>query len=193
MILSFLLISQEIGILRESIIYQGHSISSWKKLGWKPSLTLESRLQAVGTLPFAHPLLALPAKVILQWVRLSPCVVSLAAQSCPTFCDTTDCSMPGFPVHHQLLELAQTHVHWLKDWCCPLFLPPSILPSIRVFSNESTLRMRWPKYWSFSFSISPSNEYSGHNNNITYLRRTGPYYFALAWWASGYLDFKPQF
>ena len=95
MILSFLLISQEIGILRESIIYQGHSISSWKKLDWKPSLTLESRLQAVGTLPFAHPILALPTKVILQWVRLSPCVVSLAAQSCPTFCDTTDCSTPG--------------------------------------------------------------------------------------------------
>ena len=77
-----------------------------------------------------------------------------------------DCSMPGFPVHHKLPEFAQTHVHWV-DAIQPshplltlLFLP-SILPSIRVFSNESVLYIRWPKYWSFSFSISPSNEYSG--------------------------------
>ena len=66
--------------------------------------------------------------------------------------------MPGFPVHHQLLELAQTHVHLIL--CCPLLLLPSIFCSIRVFSNESVLRIRWPKYWSFSFNISPSNEYS---------------------------------
>ena len=76
------------------------------------------------------------------------------------------CSMPGFPVHCQFLELTQTHVHRVGDancliLCHPLLLPPSILPSIRVFSNESVLRIRWPKYWSFSFSISPSNEYSG--------------------------------
>ena len=72
-----------------------------------------------------------------------------------------DCSMPGFPVHHQLSELAQTHVHQLSDLilCCPHLLLPSIFPSIRVFSNESVLCIRWPKYW--SFSISPSNEYSG--------------------------------
>ena len=72
----------------------------------------------------------------------------------------------GFPVHHQLLELAQTHVHPVSDaiqcfiLCHPL-LPPSIFPSIRVFSSESVLRIRWPKYWSFSFGISPFNEYSG--------------------------------
>ena len=77
-----------------------------------------------------------------------------------------DCSMPGLPVHHQLPELAQTHVHWVGDAIrlshplSPLFLP-SIFPSIRVFSSESVLRIRWPKYWSFSFSISPFNEYSG--------------------------------
>ena len=75
-----------------------------------------------------------------------------------------DCSMPGFP--HQLLELAQTHVHWVGDaihliLCHPLLLLPSIFPSLRVFSHESVLHIRWPKYWSFSFSISPSNEYSG--------------------------------
>ena len=77
-----------------------------------------------------------------------------------------DCSMPGFPVHHQLLGLAQTHIqvgdaiqpsHPLRR---PLLLP-SVIPSIRVFSSESVIHIRWPKYWSFGFSISPSNEYSG--------------------------------
>ena len=76
-----------------------------------------------------------------------------------------DCSTPGFPVHCQLLELAQTHVHQISDAIqpshCPLLLLPSIFPCIRVFSSESVLHIRWPKYWSFSFSISPSNEYSG--------------------------------
>ena len=78
-----------------------------------------------------------------------------------------DYRIPGFPVHHQLLELAQSHVHRVSDaiqpliLCRPLLLMPPIPPSIRVFSNESTLRMRWPKYWSFSFSISPSKEIPG--------------------------------
>ena len=67
--------------------------------------------------------------------------------------------MPGFPVHQQFLELAQTHNYLIL--CCLLLLLPSIFPSIRVFSKESVLHIRWPKYWSFSFSISPSNEYSG--------------------------------
>ena len=86
------------------------------------------------------------------------------AQSCLTLCDPMDCSIPGSPVLHHLLELAQTHVHWGGDAIQPshpLLLLPPIFPSIRVFSNESALRIRWPKYWSFSFSISPSNEYSG--------------------------------
>ena len=74
-------------------------------------------------------------------------------------CDPMNCSRPGLPVHHQLPEFMQTHAHQVGDAISrpPLLLPPT-LPSIRVFSNESTLRMRWPKYWSFSFSISPSNE-----------------------------------
>ena len=78
-----------------------------------------------------------------------------------------DSSTPGFPVCYQLLELAQTHVHLLSDVIQPshpLLTPfhlPSILPSIRIFSNELALRIRWPKYWSFSFSTSISNEYSG--------------------------------
>ena len=86
-------------------------------------------------------------------------------QSCLTLCDPMDCSMPGFPDHHQLPELTQTHViksvmpsnHLIP--CCSLLLLPSIFPSSRVFSNESVLCIRWPKYW--SFSTSPSNEYSG--------------------------------
>ena len=88
-------------------------------------------------------------------------------QSCPTLCGPMDCSMPGFPVLHHLPELTQTSVHWVGDAIQPshpllsLHLWPSIFPSIRVFSNASTLCIRWPKYWSFSFSISPSNEYSG--------------------------------
>ena len=89
------------------------------------------------------------------------------AQSCPTFFDPMDCSIPGLPVHHQPPEITQTHViesvmpsiHLIL--CHPLLLPPSIFPNIRVFSNESVLHIRWPKYWSFIFSISPSNEYSG--------------------------------
>ena len=76
-------------------------------------------------------------------------------------------STPGLPVHHQLLESTQTHIHWISDaiqTSHPLsspFLSPSIFPSIRVFSNESTLWIRWPKYWSFSFNISPSSEHPG--------------------------------
>ena len=75
-----------------------------------------------------------------------------------------DCSMTGFPVHHQLPEFTQTHVHQVGDaiqLSHPFLLQPSIFPSIRVFSNELVFHIRWPKYWSFSFSISPSNEYSG--------------------------------
>jgi len=93
---------------------------------------------------------------------------SSVAQSCLTLCDLMDCRMPGFPVHHQLLELTQTHVHWVGDaiqpsypLLRPLLLLPLIFPNIRVFSSESALRIRWQKDWSFSFSISPSNEYSG--------------------------------
>ena len=91
---------------------------------------------------------------------------SSVTQLCPTICDPMDCSIPGFPVHPQFLELAQTHVH--KSimpskhliLCCPPLLLPSIFLSIRVFSNESVLHITWPKYWS-CFSVSPSNEYSG--------------------------------
>ena len=87
-------------------------------------------------------------------------VFSSVAQSCPTLCNPMDCSMPGLPLHHQLLELAQTHVQPSYPLVSPSSLP-SVFPSIRVFSSESALPIRWPKYRSFSFNISPSNEHPG--------------------------------
>ena len=88
------------------------------------------------------------------------------AKLCPAVCDLMDCSIPGFLVLHHLPELAQTHVHWVSDAIQPSHPLLSLslafnLFSIRVFSKELALCIRWPKYWSFSFSISPSNEYSG--------------------------------
>ena len=91
---------------------------------------------------------------------------SSVTQSCPTLCDPMDYSTPGFPVHHQLPELLKLMSIVLVMpsnhliLCCPLLLLPPIFPSVRVFSSESVLCIRWPKYWSFRFSISPSNEYS---------------------------------
>ena len=92
---------------------------------------------------------------------------SSVAQSCRTLCNPMDCSMPGLPsitnswslLKLMSIELVMPSNHLIL--CCPLLLPSSIVPSIRVFSNESVLRIRWPKYWSFSFSISPFNEYTG--------------------------------
>ena len=92
---------------------------------------------------------------------------SSVTQSCLTLCNPMNHSMPGLPVHHQLPEFTQPHVHRVGDAIQPshpLLSPSSpapIPPSIRVFSSVSTLRMRWPKYWSFSFNISPSNEQPG--------------------------------
>ena len=87
---------------------------------------------------------------------------SSVAQSYLTLWDPMGCSMPGCPLHHQLPEFTQSHVMPSNQLilCCPLLILPSIFPSITVFSNASGLRIRWPKYWSFSFSISPSKEYS---------------------------------
>ena len=92
---------------------------------------------------------------------------SSVAQSCPTLCNPMDCTTPGLPVHQQLpgmlklksIESVMPSNHLIL--CRPLLLPPSVFPSSRVFSNESACCIRWPKYWSFSFSISPSSEYSG--------------------------------
>ena len=89
-----------------------------------------------------------------------PLQFSSVAQSCPTLCEPTDYSMPGFPVHNQVMSIESVMPSNHLILCHPLFLLPSIFPNITVFSNESVLHIRWPKYWSFSFSISPSNEHS---------------------------------
>ena len=100
---------------------------------------------------------------LTNWISL----VQFSHSDMSTLWDGVDCSTSGFPVHHQLQKPIQTHIHWVVMpsnhliLCHPLLLLPPIFPSIRVFSNESVLRIKWPKYWSFSFSISPSNEYSG--------------------------------
>ena len=109
----------------------------------------------VGSLPLAPPGKSLGS---CQSVRS-------VAQLCPTLGDPMNCSIPGFPMCHPLPEPAQTHVHQVGDAIQPshpLSSPsPPAFPSIRVFSNESVLRIRWPKYWNFSFNIRPSNEHSG--------------------------------
>ena len=108
------------------------------------------------------------ALLILQQLQemLKMVQFSSVALSCLTICDPIDCSTPGFPVHHQLREPIQTHESVMSSnhltthlilWH-PILLLPSIILSIRVFSNESVLHIRWPKYWSFSFSNSPPNE-----------------------------------
>ena len=110
----------------------------------------------------------LPQKGNESLALLSNLVVrfSSVCQSCPTLCDPMDCSTPVFPVLCQFPEFAQ--IMSIKSvmssnhliLCHPSLLLPLIFPSIRVFSNELVLHITWPKYWSFSFSISPSNEYS---------------------------------
>ena len=92
--------------------------------------------------------------------------LSSVAQLCPTLCDPMDCSTPGFPVHHELPELTQTHVHWVGDATQPSHpLSSPSPPAFNLSQHEglfvSVLRFRWPKYWNFSFLTSPSNEYSG--------------------------------
>ena len=98
----------------------------------------------------------------------SSCCCYSVTQSCLTLCDPMDCSILGFRVLHYLPEFAQTHIHWVSgavqqfySLSSPSPAALSLFPSNRVFSRESALHIRWPKYWSLSFSISPSNEYSG--------------------------------
>ena len=91
---------------------------------------------------------------------------SSVSQSCLTLCDPMNHIRPGLPVHHQLPESTQMFIESVMPsnhliLCHPLLLLPSIFPSVRVFSNESALHIRWPKYWSFSFNNSPSNEHPG--------------------------------
>ena len=112
-------------------------------------------------LPFGRKTVKILSSVSVQFQFIS------VAQSCLTLCDPINCSTPGLPVHYQLPEFTQIHVHQVSDAIQPSHplsshSPPAPNPSsIRVFSNESTLLMRWPKYWSFSFSIIPSKEHPG--------------------------------
>ena len=104
---------------------------------------------------------------IMASSHISSVQFSSVAHSCPTLCNPMNCSTPGLPVHHQIpeftelmsIESVMPSSHLILCW--PLLLLPPIPPIIRVFSNESTLHMRWPKYWSFSFSIIPSKEHPG--------------------------------
>ena len=112
---------------------------------------------------FNHPYI-----VLLEFLHRRNCPqLSSVAQSCPTLCNPMNRSMPGLPVHHQLpsslklMSIVSVMPSSHLILCRPLLLLLPIPPSIRVFSNESTLCMSWPKYWSFSFSISPSNEHPG--------------------------------
>ena len=113
------------------------------------------------SLPFVSR--AQPLKLL---TKLCCCDCSVA-KLCPTLCDPMDCNMPDSSVLHHLPEFVQIHVHWVGDAIQPsrlssiLLLLPSVFPSIRVFSGESALCIRWPKYWSFSLSVSLSNEYLG--------------------------------
>ena len=107
-------------------------------------------------------------EILISFFSFNVVCCCLVTQSCLTLCKSMDCSMPGLPVIHHLPEFAQIHVHRVSDDIQPShplsfpLLLPLIFPSIRIFSNVSVLCIRWPKYWtSFSFSISPSSEYSG--------------------------------
>ena len=109
--------------------------------------------------------------IIKMYLPISD-ISSVQLLSCVRLCNPMDCSTPAFPSHHHLPHPTQTHVHRIGDAIQPshplssLLLPPSIFPSIRVFSNESVLHTRWPKYWSFSISL--SNEYSGLISDILF-------------------------
>ena len=107
-------------------------------------------------LPYISTLVYLPSFSSVQF--------SSVAQSCPTLCNPMNCSTPGLPVHHQLLELTQTHVHWVSDAIQPSHPLSSPSPPAPNPSQQQSLFqwvMRWPKYWSFSFSIIPSKEHPG--------------------------------
>ena len=134
-------------------------------VSWTHLLLNQTRVQ----LP-AHSKVNLPTPDCGKGKYSVYCSVHFSRSVMSDSCNPMNRSMPGLPVHHQLPDFTKTHVHQVSKsempsshliLCRPLLLLPPIPPSIRVFSNESTLRMRWPKYWSFSFSISPSNEHPG--------------------------------
>ena len=113
---------------------------------------------------FSSALLCVSRRLLIFLMLISSVQFSSVAQSCPALCNPMNRSIPGLPVHHQQPELTSIESVMPSSHlilCRPLLLLPPIPPNIKVFSNESTLCMRWPKYWSFSFSIIPSREISG--------------------------------
>ena len=144
--------------------------SPWNSLGQNTGVGCHSLLQGIFPTQGLNPG-GLHCRQILCHLNHqgSPNYISVQFSSvaqCQTLCDPMNHSTPGLPVHHQIAEFTQTHVLWVGDaihliLCRPLLLPPPIFPSIKVFSNESVLRIRWPKFWSCSFSISSSSEHSG--------------------------------
>ena len=145
------------------------TVGSWHLIWDFPRGPVSKDASSPGSIPGpgtrCHMLkLKIPRAPANTWLQL---LFSRSAQLCPALCSLVDCSTPGFPVLHHLPEFAQTHVHQVHDAIQPSHplsspSPPARTPpSIRVFSNESTLRMRCPKYWSFSFSIISSKEHPG--------------------------------
>ena len=158
-------------LLQEERTGIGGTLSLWLSkrllLIFYPLYVWRSYLLQLVILVFLSQVNSLPFFFLqIAHVGYFTCCCSVA-HSCLTLCDPMDCRTLVFPVLHHLLELAQTHVHWVNMpsnhlILCHLFLLlTSIFPSIRIFSNEPPLHIRWSKYWNFSFSISLSNEYSG--------------------------------
>ena len=146
-------------------VFQGASGSEELGLFREPWASVGRRLleQVARDLIWKNAFFSVNESSFTDWfafVEASYCSL-FSLLSCVRLCAPVVCSTPGLLVHHQLPELAQTHVHWVSDAIqpsCPLSSPSppvSIFPSIRVFSNESALRIRWQKYWNFSFSNNP--------------------------------------
>ena len=139
-----------------------HSYSVLLQISLGPVFLPTTLLYAFLKIPFYFPSLLFSHYSVTLSVQFSS-----FALLCLTLCNSMNPSTPGLPVHHQLLEPTQTHVLWVGDAIQPshplssLLPSASVFPSIRVFSNESALCLRWPKYWSFRFNISPSNEHPG--------------------------------
>ena len=131
-----------------------------------PTLTWTLQMVVLSGISLLLPSLQSACLPCTKLVLMHICCCCSVAQWCPTLCNPMDCSTPGFPALHHLPELTQTHVHWVSDIIQPSHPLSSPSPAFNLsqrqgYFNEPALCIRWPKYWSFSFSISPSNEYSG--------------------------------
>ena len=152
-------------------LYPTKHVCLWNFPGKNTGVGRHSLLQRIFPVQVLNPGLLHCRQILYHWATWEVLVwpqFSSVAQSCLTLCNPMDCSTPGLPVHHQLPEFTQTHVHWVGDAIQPSHplsspSPPAFSLSQHqgFFSNESVLHIKWSNYWSFSFSISPSNEYLG--------------------------------